>query len=486
MTVPFNQVPSNLRVPFLYAEFDNSNAVSGPQTQPYKTLMIGPKLASGTKAEKTKHLITSRQQAKEYFGAGSLLAEMAGKYLDANKTNELHCVSLSDDEAGVAASGKLVLSGAPTAAGVLSAYIAGKLARVAVDSGATLASIATALTAVINADSDSLVSAVADAAEITLTAKNKGTHGNQIDLRLNYFDGEELPAGLSVAITAMAGGLANPDVSEVFAALDDTQYILMVSAFNDAANITVVEAELTERFGPLKQNDGYCHYGAKGTVSELNTIGDARNSQFTVIHRASGPTHPASQVAVKVGVIAAAGQIDPARPFQTLAVPGILPESDDEKLKLEERNILLYHGISTDKVVGTQVVIERVITTYKTNNAGADDVSYLDLNTLLTLSYLRYDWRNYMLRKYPRHKLANDGVRFAAGQPIMTPKLGRAEAIAKFREWEFIGLVEGLEQFKEQLIVVRAQGDVNRLDFMLPTDLVNQLRVLGTQFSFLL
>jgi phage tail sheath gpL-like len=489
MTIAFNQVPANLRVPFLYAEFDNSNAVSGPQTQPYNVLMIGPRLSSGTKLQKTKHLITSAAQAAEYFGVGSLLAEMAAKYLAANKTNELHCVALDDDGAGVAATGAIELTGAPTAAGVLSVYIAGRVAKIAVASGATLASLATALQAVLAADTSMLVSAVVDGvntAKINLTAKNDGTPGNQIDIRLNYFDGDELPAGLGVTITAMASGASNPSVADVFSILDETQYIQIVSAFDDAANMTLIEAELADRFGPIKQNDGYCHYGSKGSVSTLNAKGDSRNSQFTIIHRASGPTHPASQVAAKVGVISASAQIDPARPFQTLAVPGILPESDDEKLQLEERNILLYHGISTDKVVGTQVVLERVITTYKKNNAGADDVSYLDLNTLLTLSYLRYDWRNYMLRKYPRHKLAGDGNRFAAGQPIMTPKLGKAEAIAKFREWQFIGLVEGLDQFKEGLIVERNVSDVNRLDFLLPPDLVNQLMVIGTKFGFLL
>lgn len=489
MTVPFNSVPANLRVPFLYAEFDNSNAVSGPQTQPYNTLMIGPMLNTGTKAEKTKHLITSKKQAQEFFGVGSLLAEMAAKYIANNRTNELHCIGLNDDAAGVAAAGSVKVTGAPTAAGTLAVYIAGKACKVAVASGASLASIATALQAVMDADDELLVSAAvdgADTAKINLTAKNKGLPGNDIDIRVNYFSDEELPAGLGVTIVGMTGGATNPDLEDALAVIGDGQYIMMVSAFRDAANMGLIEAELAGRFGPIKQNDGYCHYGAKGTLSELNAIGDARNSQFSLIHRAGGPTHPASQVAAKVAIIAAAGQIDPARPFQTLAVPGILPESEVEQLELEDRNILLYHGIATDKVVGTQVVLERVITTYKKNNAEADDTSYLDLNTLLTLSYLRYDWKNYMLRKYPRHKLASDGNRFAAGQPIMTPKLGKAEAVAKFKEWQFNGLVEGLDQFKAGLIVERAAGDVNRLDFLLPPDLVNQLMVIGTQFGFLL
>lgn len=490
MSISFNQVPANLRVPFLYAEFDNENAVQGPSTQPYRTLMIGPRLASGTKAALSKNLITSYEQAKEYFGDGSLLAEMAGGYLQNNKVNELWCVPMDDAVAGVASTGSIQLTGTPTKSGALKLYIAGRKVEVAVASGDALADIVTNIKAVMDADDSLLVSSVINGGDPTIldfTAKSKMVEGDDIDIRFNYFDGDEFPAGLGATITDMNGGAANPDVADVIGVLDDTQYILVVSAYKDASNINTMETELTTRFGPITQNDGFAQYGTKGSLSELITEGDNYNSQFTTLHRASGPIHPAVQVSAKIGVVALQGQIDPARPFQTLEVLGILAESDAEKLTLEERNILLFHGIATDKVIdGGKVVIERVITTYKKNNAGADDVSYLDLNTLLTLSYIRYDWRNYMLRKYPRHKLANDGTRFASGQKIMTPNLGKAEAITKFEEWEENGLVEGLEQFKEDLIVERNDSDVNRLDFLLAPDLVNQLRVMGTKIGFLL
>ena len=77
-----------------------------------------------------------------------------------------------------------------------------------------------------------------------------------------------------------------------------------------------------------------------------------------------------------------------------------------------------------------------------------EDISYLDVNTPLTLAYLRYDFRNYILRKHPRHKLANDGTRYGAGQAVITPKVGKAEAIARFRVWEEQGLVENIDQFR--------------------------------------
>jgi phage tail sheath gpL-like len=135
---------------------------------------------------------------------------------------------------------------------------------------------------------------------------------------------------------------------------------------------------------------------------------------------------------------------------------------------------------------GNVPVVERFITTYKTNAAGADDPSYLDVETLFTLQYIRWDWRNHVLRKFPRHKLADDGTRFGAGQTVVTPKIMKAEAIAKFADWELAGLVEGREQFKRDLIVERNVSDRNRLDMLLPTDLVNQFRVAGVKIGFIL
>ena len=86
-------------------------------------------------------------------------------------------------------------------------------------------------------------------------------------------------------------------------------------------------------------------------------------------------------------------------------------------LVLLEELLLLRDGISTFTVdPGGMVRIRRLVTTYQVSPNGADDISYLDLTTILTLGYLRYDWRNLVARKYPRHKLAIDGTAFGAGQ----------------------------------------------------------------------
>ena len=52
--------------------------------------------------------------------------------------------------------------------------------------------------------------------------------------------------------------------------------------------------------------------------------------------------------------------------------------------------------------------------------------------------------------------------------------------------WVERALMEDLDGFKEGLIVQRNTTDPNRLDVLLPPDLVNQLRIVGVKIQFLL
>lgn len=490
MSISFNSIPNNLRVPFAYVEFDNSRAVSGPQAQPYKTLLMGQKLSGGTQAALAPVRITSADEAKSLFGAGSMLAHMAEYYFKNNITTETWAVAMDDAGAGVAATGSISFSGAATEAGVIALYINGRAVKVGVNSGDAANSIVASLASAIVADSDLPTTAVVNGSvdtQLDFTAKNSGETGNDTDLRFNYF-GESIPAGISATITPLSGGVTNPDIDAAIATLGDEQYNVIALPYTDTASLTKIDTELENRWGPLTQNDGHAVCCKEGSQSALGTFGDALNSkQITVIGKYKEPVAPYEKAAAVCGVIAFQGPLDPARPMQTLPLVGILPAKIEDRLKSNERNLLLYDGISTTYTdAGGIVRIERLITTYKKNEFGADDTSYLDLNTKLTLSYIRYDWRNTVLRKYPRHKLASDGTEFGTGQAIVTPKIMKAEVIAKFREWENIGLVEGVDQFKDDLIVERNVSDVNRLDISMSPNLINQLRITGTKISYIL
>lgn len=475
---------------FVYVEFDNTRAVSGPALMPYRNLILGQRLAAGTVAELVPTRVTNAAEAKNYFGAGSMLAHMVEAQLANNNFTETWAVALDDDAAAVAAAGSVKVGGV-VAAGTINLYIGGRRVRVGVSAGDTLAEIATALQAAIAADTDLPVTAAVngvDETQVDITARNAGEAGNDIDIRHSYYDGEVLPTGLTLTITAMAAGVTNPDVSGVWAVIGDAHYNVFTMPYTDAANLTALETELADRWGPIRMIEGLAFAGATGTHAELGTLGDSRNSPHVSIMSAHGsPTPPYVWAAAVAGIASYYGNIDPARPFQTLPLTGVLPAAQADRFTLQENNLLLFDGIATHQVDSGGVVrVQRLITTYKLNAQGAEDISYLDATTMLTLGYLRYDFRNYILRKYPRHKLANDGTRYGAGQAIITPKIGKAEAIARFRVWEEMGLVENIDQFKTDLICERNEADPNRLDWMLPPDLVNQFRVGGVQIGFLL
>ena len=323
---------------------------------------------------------------------------------------------------------------------------------------------------------------------ITLHACNKGACGNDLDLRHSYQDGEALPAGTGVACSAMSAGTTNPTLTALIAAMGDRWFHVLAHPYTDATSLTALEAELASRAGPMRMIDGLAITSASGSQSTLGTLGGTRNSQFNCIVAQPGahPLIPPCEYAAMVAaVVAYYANIDPARPLQTLPVIGALPPAEADLFTNTERNLLLFDGIATTRAgAGGVVQLERIITTWQRNAAGSADTAYLDATRVLTLQYLRYSFRARMMARYPRHKLGKDGTRYGAGQAIITPLLGKAEAVAWFEEAEGLALVQDLAQFKRDLVVEQNALDPNRLDFLLPPELIDQLIVTAAQIQF--
>lgn len=486
MTISFNTIPIDIRVPGQYIEFDNSRAQQGLPAMPHKILVIGQRLAAGTVAAGIPTRVLSAAQAESNFGRGSMLHAMLRALRAANSYTECWAVALDDNVAGVQAAGSIKATATATASGTLNFYIGGQRVQVAITSTQTLAQIATAIAAAVNAQTDLPVSAVVDGVDTTkvnLTCRWKGVTGNDIDLRLNYYQGEALPAGLALTLVAMAGGTANPDVSGAITAIGPEQYNTIIMPYTDTANLTALETELSNRWGPLVMKEGQAFAAAAGSFSAIDTLGSGQNSQFVSIMGAQGSPTPTWVIAAVTGAVDAY-EPDPARPRQTLALTGVLAPATQDRYTQDERNIHLHDGISTFVVVGGTCLIERLITTYQTNAGGVDDTSYLDIETMRTLAYLRYSVRSRIALKFPRHKLADDGTRFGAGQAIVTPKIIRAELVALFELWMDAGLAEDIDQFKRDLLVQRDTTDPNRVDAVIPPNVINQFRVFAAQVQF--
>lgn len=239
MVVAFNRIPANLRLPGVFIEVDPSKA--SRTDDPGRIVLFGQMLATGTAVANVPTPVTSVADAKAQFGVGSMLAAMVDAVRDADPFGLLWAVPLADAGGAVVASGTITVTGAPTAPGVIPLYIAGEKVPVAVAGTETINNTATAIAAAINANADLPVTANAVAAVVTLTARNKGSLGNDIDVRyawLGAAGGEALPTGYVGAIVAMAGGTTDPLITVGMAALGDQTYDFVVMPYTDRATST--------------------------------------------------------------------------------------------------------------------------------------------------------------------------------------------------------------------------------------------------------
>jgi len=486
VTISFNGIPSDIRVPGQYVEYDSSKAISGLPAAPTKILVIGQKLAAGLTAALTPVRITSNSQAIQAFGRGSQLAAMIAQLAVVNAVTETWACALDDLGGGTAATGTITIAGTATAAGTLPLMIGDAKVPVAVANAAAAATVATAVGAAINANLDLHVTASVAGAVVTLTSRHKGTMGNDISVRTNYYQGERMPAGITATIVVMASGAGNPDYSTVWAAIGDEQFSTMILGTADATIIGAVDTELSSRAGPLRQIDGMAFAGIRGSLGTVTSFGAARNSQFCCMIGANlSPTPPWRWAAAIGGVAALQASIDPARPLTTLELRGLLPPLEPSRFTRTERELALRDGISTFTVdQGGVVRIERLITMYQTDPYGYDDLAWLDITTPATLSYLRYSMRARIAQKYPRHKLVDDDTPYGAGQAIVTPGIIRAELIALAYEWALAGLVEDLAGFTSRLIVERDGTNRSQVNVLTAPDIANGFLVFAARIEF--
>lgn len=505
MSISFGEIPADNLVPMFMTEFDNSNAAKGG-AMPWKNLLIGQALSANSANTGTLKLITSDEQADALYGAGSQIARMIRAFRKNTRNSELWALAVADGTTAAEGSIAVSFAGSATAApksGAIRLMIGGQSVAADVVAGKTAAEVATAIAAAINENQQLPVVAEASSATVTLTAKNGGTCGQGIDIRYNHYQGQELPQGVQLTITAMTGG--GSDTSYVTANVANiirgTWFNAIVAGSDDATNVAEIKRILDDRWTATVQQTGVLFFSLNGcsvtsggdttdygtaSLDALMERGGDLNSQVICLPSLPETPTPGFEVAAAVlGCVAPKALNDPAQPLSNWAVAGIVAPRETDREDIEGNNLLLKAGCAllTCGNDGT-VYLKRMVTTYKTNPAGAKDTSYQQLEKVFTLSFLRWDWNNYLAGRYPHAKLADDGTDFGPGQVIMTPKLGEAELLGRYEYWISKGLVQDYATFKANLVVARDPDDDTALQFLIPADLIDQFFIGKSKIQF--
>lgn len=169
MAISLDNIPTTIRVPLAYVEFNNENAVSGTAANPYRLLVLGQKTSAGTHPKLSPVLVTSADQAAKLFGVGSMLHAMLAAVKKTNGYVETWALAAEDNESGQKAAATMTLSGSTTKSGTLWLYVGGVSVSCKVVAGEELSAVATRLASAVNADATLPVTAQAAEKAVTLT-----------------------------------------------------------------------------------------------------------------------------------------------------------------------------------------------------------------------------------------------------------------------------------------------------------------------------
>lgn len=478
MPILFNQIPGNIRVPFVRFEV---NAGQSPYQSIQRLVLIGQKTAAGSATADIPLIVSQNEDG--LFGPGSMLASMYKMARAQAPFQEIWAVPLSDAAGATAAAGSITCA-APTSSTSIVVYIGGFRVTVPVNALMLATDVATALAAAINACPGIIVSAAVDgitASKVNITALNKGTLGNTIRIETRLYADDGDAADILLTIVQPTGGAGDPAITNAISNMGDDQWDWIVMPYCTGALLTQLETWLDSRWGPMSQRYGHNITAMAGTHGTVQTFTSGRNSWHTSIMPINNAPQPTFLWAAAVGgVVAQHLQTPPelSRPLQSLPLVGILPpKSVADRWSTVQRQSFYYAGASGYVVENGLVQIDRLITTYQRNAYGSPDQSWLDINTIAQLMYGIPFIMQYMTSTYPRAALVDSNPNNIQG--FVTVEDIHSAFVHAYKNLEDIGVFENSALFAQLLVVERNAQDPNRVDTYLPLDHVNQLRVLA-------
>ena len=481
-------VPSNILVPFVGIDFDSSQAFTGPATVPIEALLIGQKTSAGTGTEAVKYSVSNADEVSVLGGAGSNIHKMAQKFFANITTAPCTIIMLDDAGTATAATVATTIGGtSATEAGELDVYFNGIRIPVSVAVGDTPTVVGDAIVSKV-AEFDDFPATVANVTGVvTFTMKSKGIAVGDIDVRDSYNDGEEVPAGLTMSYGSVTAGTVDPDVQDAIDAIGESWFNIVAHPYTDATNIGLIKTYAAAQDDSTVQKDQIWFAMLRDTRANLITYGvdtTNHNSKHLVTGAWYKRLESASEgAAALVGAYAQELIADVGRPLHRVTLSGILALDKNDQWTTTERNQLVDSNIHTF-TDGNGVQTEGTVTMYRLNSAGARDTAYQYINTVYNLMAQRYRFRVQILTKYPRARLANSAEKIRPGIQVMTPVIGKNEALIWYRQLERDGLCEDYDTFKENVVCQRSESNLNRLEWLLPSDLVNQFIVGSADIQF--
>lgn len=454
---------------------------------PEKVLFIGQMLTGSATPGTLVENIGVEGEEDSLFGANSFIAGMIRAARKINVDTQFDAIPLDDNGAGVAATATLAFTGPASEDGTLFISVGSMVNyqfELDITSGDSATTIAEALEALIDANTDIPVSASSSTGTLTLTCRHKGTTGNKIGIRI-----QGTVAGVGCTLTGFASGATDPVLTTLFDVIADLRYQNIVwpgayskttvinfldgrfNAENDVLDgiaITGVTDSLANHLTALaslnsKSLDYFCNETVNTSIykgSCLFELNDEISSQVAAV-KALRLTDGAD---ISRYVVSAAGALDQ---FGGMALAS-LPYANTPMFNLplidtglgflfSEINQLNDAGGSVigNNRAGNTVVLGRLLTTYKTDSAGNPDTSFQYDNYVTTASVCREFMYNNLRAKFAQCRLTSGALE--QGRAMANAASIAGETVSLYDSLSDLALVQGgdtaLKFFKNNLTV---------------------------------
>lgn len=255
-------------------------------------------------------------------------------------------------------------------------------------------------------------------------------------------------------------------------------------------NLLVRAAEhLTKRWGEDEQTDGFliCPIATSALDVAVEAHRDGKggtlNSPYIGLIPYPAEENPFKWAGCFAAALARELSNDPSCPLKCFEIDGITKVK--EFIPKTKREAYAKFGAFTwVRLQSGNIELENAITTKTRGIKDIPDDSYRFLNTVATLSYLRYDLRNFLLKKYARYKLARDGAIFGRDQKITTPALLKLDLVDKLREWEQRGFLASTTEAIKKIAVKQSLTNPNAIVISMDPELIKQLRITDITMNF--
>jgi phage tail sheath gpL-like len=477
---------SNDPVPGVYLEINFGQGPAGASSSPREILLIGNKLTGGTAVESTQvygpdtpDALQTEDNAKALFGDGGELHLLWREVARVNKDSVIRAIVAPEGVSATAATGTITYATVASGNGYTRVWVDEEFIDVPILTGDTVTAIATAVAAAINGKSSWPVTAGSAAGIVTITSKNKGLRQNFHRYMAKVIGS----VGTTVTPTtdsALTGGTVVDQLTTVLSTIATARYYYVVSAPNDASQLTAIMAQLNAQALPTSGIRQRLFAATTDILSTSNTLATGANTvRLELIWSQENPIGPA-RLAAKCAAIYALEELaaNPRTNFvgygsdaNTQTKWGVpAPRNSSARPSRTSIKSALLNGLTPIGVNanGSTYIVNRVTT--RTLNGSTPDYRSSRAHKVSICDFFADDLISKTVLQFSGKRIGDDpkkGAR-APGPEVVTPLIYRGAVLRLIDDYDGNDLLQNVTDIKSQTVVQRESANRTRMGVRIP------------------